>query len=62
MFVVPKPQQIFSPIGAAWSDDAAPGRSLDGFGEFVSTYMSALTGLGAWAVKSGNRVIQANQG
>jgi hypothetical protein len=45
MFVVPRPQRIFSPVGAAWSDDAAPGRSLDGFGEFVSTDMPDLRAL-----------------
>jgi hypothetical protein len=31
MFVVPKPNESASPVGAAWSDDAAPERSLDGF-------------------------------
>ena len=50
MFVVPQANKSLSPVGAAcsglFSDDAAPGRSLDCLWGGGSTEMSALTGLG----------------
>ena len=49
IFVVPRPEKSISPVGAACSesftDDVAPGRSLDSLWVCDSTNMSALTGL-----------------
>jgi hypothetical protein len=53
MFVVPKPQLISSPVGAAWSDYAAPKRSLSCFLEICFYIHVGPTGLAVLVVKTG---------